>query len=327
MAKRRRLEPANPENVSPAQEIRTHGAALGAPGRAPIAHVTREAAGQGAFEEVAEAMRAAREEGRLIQSLPVDDIKVDHLLRDRIVLDPDEMAALQASLAARGQQTPIEVVALPDGGYGLISGLRRLEALKALKQGSVLALIRAPESADAAYVAMVEENEIRANLSFYERARVASEAARIGVYASGEAAVQGLFAHASASKRSKILAFMRLHNALGTHLRFPAAIPEKLGLALVKTIETTPEFGKRLTDSLRKTPAVDSISERRALERALAKVSNGQGVRSAQTKTRGEEVAKGVYLEAKRGRIVLQGQGLDAGLVEDLRKWLAKRRA
>jgi ParB family chromosome partitioning protein len=39
------------------------------------------------------------------------------------------MAALVTSLRARGQQVPIEVVAR-EGGYGLISGLRRVMALR-----------------------------------------------------------------------------------------------------------------------------------------------------------------------------------------------------
>jgi ParB family chromosome partitioning protein len=44
----------------------------------------------------------------------------------------------------------------------------------------VLALIRRPETSADAYLAMVEENEIRAGISFYERARLAAEAAKLG---------------------------------------------------------------------------------------------------------------------------------------------------
>ncbi|MBD3766047.1 MAG: ParB N-terminal domain-containing protein, partial [Rhodobacterales bacterium] len=80
--------------------------------------------------------------------------------------DPEEMAALRASLAARGQQTPIEVVELAPGRYGLISGARRLAALRALAEETgearfarVQALLRPFSAASDAYLAMVEENE------------------------------------------------------------------------------------------------------------------------------------------------------------------------
>lgn len=327
MAKRRRLEPAKPDGGQ--QGLETKGYVNGWAGvrrrHAPIADVAEDAAGQAAFEEVAGALQSAREEGRLIQRIPLDEIRRDHLLRDRITLDEEDMAALEASIAARGQQTPVELVTLPEGGYGLISGLRRVEALRRLGQGTVLALVRAPEGSEAAYLAMVEENEIRANLSFFERARVAAEAAGIGVYPSAQAAVQALFGHASASKRSKILSFVTLHEALGSSLRFPEAIPEKLGLALVKAIDTVPAFGVRLRDSLRKTPADDPAGERAALERALARAQSKNADKPVTSGPRGEEVAHGLFLEAARGRVVLRGDGLDGQLVEDLRSWLAER--
>ena len=327
MAKRKRLAPANPEAL-----IAGAGTKAPAPGwgggrsrAAPIADVAGDAAGQAAFEEVAGALRAAREEGRLIQSIALEEIRLDHLLRDRMDLNAEDMSALVASLEARGQQTPVELVPLPEGGYGLVSGLRRIEALRQLGRDRVLALVRAPEGADAAYVAMVEENEIRANLSFYERARVAAEAARIGVYPSTQAAVQALFAHASPSKRSKIMNFVTLHDTLESVLRFPTAIPEKLGLTLVRAIEAAPDFGARLRDALRKTPPGTPAEERAALERALkraeAKPASKQGARAQ----KGEEVGQGVFLKHSRGRLVLTGSGLDQALVQDLRQWLADR--
>jgi hypothetical protein len=158
---------------------------------------------------------------------------------------------LRDSIRAHGQRTPIEVVAvgvaqangvalagtLP---YGLISGWRRLAALESLyaetgeaRFATVQALVRRPESAAAAYVAMVEENEIRLGLSQYERARVVARAAARGVFASEEAALDALFATASPAKRSRIRSFVALYHGLDAHLRFPAAIPERLGLALL----------------------------------------------------------------------------------------------
>ena len=123
MAKRRRLteteiaaltpggEPAPETKSMPRYPL---GVAPGA-ARAPIAQVAGEAAAQAALDEVAGELKAAREEGRLVLSLPLEAIKADHLLRDRITQDEAEMEALQESLRARGQQTPIEVVELTGG--------------------------------------------------------------------------------------------------------------------------------------------------------------------------------------------------------------------
>ena len=127
-------------------------------------------------------------------------VEAAHLVRDRVVLAEDEMAALSDSLRARGQQTPIEVMELDAGRYGLISGWRRLTALQQLHAetgdaafASIKALLRRREDLSAAYVAMVEENEIRADLSFYERARIAVQAAAAGVYPDTHTAVQSSF--------------------------------------------------------------------------------------------------------------------------------------
>ena len=96
--------------------------------------------------------------------------------------------------------------------------------------------MRRPETAADAYVAMVEENEIRLGLSQYERARVAARAAARGVFDGEEAALRALFATASRPKRSRIRAFVALYHGLDAALRFPAAIPERLGLALVERL-------------------------------------------------------------------------------------------
>ena len=91
-------------------------------------------------------------------------------------------------------------------------------------------MVRRPDSAADAYVAMVEENEIRLGLSQYERARIAALATERGVFPSEKAALLALFASASRAKRSRIRAFLEIYHALDGALRFPAALPERLGL-------------------------------------------------------------------------------------------------
>ena len=310
MAKRKRLEvPSGP--FSP--ELETKSAVPAPRARMPIADVAGDTAGRAALEEVAREMTAAEEEGRIVKKLPLSSIAIHHLARDRMVLDPDEMAALSASIAERGQQTPVEVVTLSGGRFGLISGLRRIEALRGLGASHALALVKRPEDSREAYRAMVEENEIRAGLSFYERANIAVAAVGQGIYGDVRAAVQGLFAHAPKAKRSKILNFVTIHQTFGGSLTFPTAVPEHLGLALAKAIAADKGCAGRISAALKADPPGDAAHERRILEAALRRPAAPGPVR--------EEIAPGLRLERKAGRAVLSGKAVDDAFLAALRNW------
>lgn len=313
MARRKRLDMPPDMPTEPFSGVlETKSAFPPAPPRArmPIAEVAGDTAGRAALEEVAREMTAAETEGRVVKKLPIADIITYHLCRDRLVLDEAEMEVLVASIAERGQQTPIEVVRL-NGGYGLVSGLRRVEALRRLGVTQVLAFVRRHATNEAAYRAMIEENEVRADTSYYERANIAVAAVGQGVYPTAKRAVTGLFAHASSAKRSKIMRFLILRESLGKVLTFPTAIPEKLGLALASAIEADRSVVARIGDALRKTPPADAAAERRVLERAL------KGPAAAREP--GEEIAPGVRLETGKGRAVLTGPGVDGGFLDALR--------
>ena len=228
----------------PADVPRAEHPGHAARGAAPIARVAAEAAGAAALQELTESIARARETGRMVLDLPLAAIAADHLTRDRLPAEDEEMAALRDSIRAHGQRIPIEVTPLQGAlPYGLLSGWRRLQALTALhaetgepRFASVQALIRRPETAADAYVAMVEENEIRVGLSHYERARVAALATARGVFPTEKAALLALFATASRPKRSRIRAFLDIYHGLDGVLRFPAHLPERLGLQLVEAI-------------------------------------------------------------------------------------------
>ena len=303
---------------------------------APIARVAADASASAALQGLAEEMRAAREEGRLVQNLPLDAVEVDHLVRDRILLDAEEMAALRQSLQARGQQSPIEVVDLGRGRYGLISGWRRLTALRQLfaetadpRFSAVQALLRRPDGASAAYLAMVEENEIRVGLSHYERARITAKARDQGVFASDQAALRHLFATASRSKRSKIGSFITLHRALGEVLRFPATIPERLGLALAQALEADPELAPALAQTLTVAIPATAEAEQNLLFAALALKNSSESAKSAtfdrQPKS-AKTLAPGIWLHRagtpEQPRYTLSGPGLDNSLLPRLTAWL-----
>lgn len=318
MSKRKRLTPAQ---FFDGQSPETFALA-----RPPIAQVAAETAAMAAFEEVAGELRRAEAEGRMILSLPLDQIAVDYLIRDRVVSQGVDLQALRDSLRARGQQVPIEVVdhgAASQPRYGLISGWRRLLALRSLwdetgdlRFGQVLALIRHPQTAPAAYVAMVEENEIRAGLSFYERGRITLMAVREGVYATEKKALQSLFSTASDAKRSKVKSFIPLVQALDGALRFPTHISERTGLALSKALEQD-GFADGLLDHLTRNPSATPGAEALVLARAMApKTGSKPQISDIST----------IRITPRKGGVLLEGPGVDAGFIAQLKEWLSTAR-
>lgn len=317
MAKRRRLAPALTEFLEGEEESTRPG--LAPLGRAPIAQVAAETAALAALKEVSAELRAAGEEGRMVLRLPLEAIVEDYLIRDRIEAEPEALAALVQSLRSRGQQTPVEVSDLGQGRYGLISGWRRLVALRGLwaetgesRFATVQALLRKPEAGADPYVAMVEENEIRAGLSFYERARIVMRATEAGIFADERQALQSLFSTGSAPRRSKIKSFIQVVRALDGSLRFPARIPERLGLALVKAIEADEGFAPGLRARLAEEAPATAEEETALLNLAL------RGTRPGRVAA--PPVA--LRLHGRAGRAVIEGPGVDDGFLARLEAWL-----
>lgn len=298
----------------------------------PIAQVAGDAAAMAALAEVSEELASARAGGRMVLALPLDAIAEDYLIRDRVAQDPEEMAALMQSIAARGQQTPVEVVELGPGRYGLISGARRMTALRRLAEetgearfGTVLALLRRPEGGADPYVAMVEENEIRVGLSFYERARVVMRAVEAGVYDSEKKALQGLFATASFPKRSKIKSFIPVVEALDGVLRFPARIPERLGLRLSKALGER-GFRARAIAALRAAKPATAEAEARVLTGLLRPgTPEEEGPDVIETEPDPAGSGPDLRLTVTDGRVVIEGRAVDADFVAALREWVARR--
>ena len=345
MAKRRRLTAA-PLLADPTPAAAAAATAPVPLRRPPIAEVAAEAAATSALEEMAQRFEHARAEGRMIQALPLDAIETDYLVRDRLGIEEEAQAALIASIRARGQQVPVEVVELGAGRYGLISGWRRLAALHALhtetgeeRFAAALAILRRPADAPAAYLAMVEENEIRVGLSYYERARIVARAVEAGVFETDAQALQTLFAAASRPRRSKIGSFLRIVRALDDALRFPAAIPERLGLRLSAALQDDAGLASRIAADLRRKPPETAEAELACLDRhAAASRSDaikGEGAAPAkadpiradtacETATEVAAAPPTVIYEPERGRITLTGSGVDAALARRLRTWLAE---
>ena len=348
MAKRKRLTPARPENLgtpaegsgpveaSPETKSVFPSYPLGVapkpqPAAPPIAHVAGDAATVAALAEVSEELHAARREGRMVQSLALEEVDATYLVRDRLVSQDADMEALCASLSARGQQTPIEVVQTATG-FGLISGWRRLTALRNLYQqtgearfASVLALVRQPRDAADAYVAMVEENEIRVGLSYFERASIVMRAVEEGVYPDAKKALAGLFSAGSRAKRSKIKSFLPVVEALGGVLHHPAAIGERLGLTLSQQLQSDPELKARLGKALEAQSKPDAEGEIALLTDVLAQAERPEKAeKPAAPAPLREDIAPGIWLQRGPKGLLIGGAGLTPQIEARVRRALGE---
>ncbi len=347
MAKRKRLTPAQPDYLANSAMSETKSAlrpGLPSGAQPPIAQVAGDVSTIAAFMEVSDFLASARSEGRLVQRLPLGAINLSYLIRDRLDIHEEDLLHLIDSIRLNGQRIPIEVTEVEPGQYGLISGFRRMAALKRLQEetgegryGHALALVRQPDNAEDAYVAMVEENEVRLGLSYYERARIVAKAVDLGVFDSEKAALRRLFASASRARRSKIGSFLTIYHQLDQALRFPSALPERLGLAVAKLIEKAPAQVEILRRNLHETPALSAAEE---LNRLGASVEKQSLTGVLETVSASDdplpqprlpapalrEVSPGVFLKVEGGglkpRLTLSGPNVGPEFQKRLLSWL-----
>ncbi|ETX30249.1 ParB/RepB/Spo0J family partition protein [Roseivivax isoporae] len=223
----------------------------------------------------AKAWRAAQGEGRVLTTLPLGQIRMDDLPRDRLDLDSvaasDEMEELKASIRARGQKEPIEVFRSGPDTYQLKKGWRRLTALRQLHEETgedrfAAVVARVNEEAGSRidlYIDMVEENVIREDLTFAEMAQVAIRAADDPAFEGqgADAAVGRLYASLHKMKRSYIRSFVYLLQALGDDLRFPKALSRNLGVDAARALQARPDKVETLRARLASVEGPDDQAE------------------------------------------------------------------
>lgn len=143
-----------------------------------------------------------------LHDIALDLIDADALPRDRAASDPEALAELQSSILAEGLRQPIEIYPIygDDGSdrWALISGYRRLSVFRALGRDTIPAFLRQPADYSAALTAMVSENEMRAQISPWEKAALIHTCLRSQVYDTADAAIDALFPALSRQKRSRI---------------------------------------------------------------------------------------------------------------------------
>lgn len=351
MAKRRRLEAPTTADLSRIEEeFRRETSPLKPGVGAPIAQVAADSTdamitgAQARDQFDAKAMRIAREKGLVLMEISLDQIQPDAMIRDRTVLIAEEMTELQDSIALNGLRLPIEVFALPDPRsdgprYGVLSGYRRMKAVQHLfdltgeeQYSYIKAILRDPDQMGGAFAAMIEENEIRASLSPFERGRIVVIAVKQGSFISVEDAVNALFPSASKAKRSKIRSFARVFEELGDMLAFPETLTEKEGLRLAQALRKGGE--ERLREVLASEEPATAVQEAKLLNFALEEfetkprdLSRGGRPaanlpRSGSQRRHGLTLSSGITLqhdEDSQGHLIrLRGHGLTADLINSV---------
>jgi len=287
MAKRR-LEPPSADKLAELDaEFRSETQKRPNPATAPIAQVAAETAPLGTAESPgarlnrmdAERLKEAEEKGLLIQEIPLDQIDEKTMIRDRSVLGRAELDELKLSISVNGLRLPIEVSQKEDGTYALLSGYRRLlvhrEMAEQYKNGptTIKAVVVPPKDLASSFISMVEENEVREDLSHFERGRIAVLAAREDAFKSTDHAIKQMFFSASKAKRSKIKSFAEIFEAFGDLLTFAEEMSERRGLRIVNALRQGGE--DQLRDALSRIAARDFEDEWNAIEPILKQIEEG----------------------------------------------------
>ncbi len=236
--------------------------------------------------EDAKAFRQAQQDGRLLLTLPLEDVATDDLPRDRLELEEvarsDEMEELKASIRARGQKEPVEVYLDAAGRHQIKKGWRRLTALRQLLEETgdtrfARIMVRVETGNDdrlERYVDMVEENVVREDLTFAEMAQVAITAAADPALAEVDAneLVNRLYGSLHKTKRSYIRAFVFLLTALGDALQWPKQVSRNLGVDVSRALRS-PEQAELLRAEL--AACADEAAQTRVLEAFLKQERSG----------------------------------------------------
>lgn len=234
--------------------------------------------------------------GLITDLIPLDQIHMGKLTRDRVAGRDADLDELKESIKAIGLSNPIRVEKL-DHGYELIQGYRRLTAFRELladtgdaRFATIPAGINASgENLQQLYRRMVDENLVRRGVSFGEMANLAiayrSEDPNVESY---DQAVEVLYASSGRQRRSYIKQFVRLLYLIGAYVNYPETIPRALGLSLLKRVDDVPERVQLLADTLASAPERTAEEELRLLQDFLV-------VRAARPKTIAQKTAKTTF--------------------------------
>ncbi|QUS37417.1 plasmid partitioning protein RepB [Falsirhodobacter algicola] len=229
MGRKNIFETALTHQASPATTLQDP--ALGAPARRH---------GAPALETLGSSLRDMSESG--IQELDPALI-IDSGVQDRIELDPGEIARLSESIRTHGQQVPILVRPHPDSmnRFIIVYGRRRLAAIRKIGPTARVKAIVRHLAEDAAILAQGQENSLRVDPSYIEKALFVRELK-------------------SAGYDSQII-----QDALGidrTAISKMSTVVDNVPLEVILHIGAAPDIGRRLWTELAQMARDDGIDLR-----------------------------------------------------------------
>ncbi|WP_395541263.1 ParB/RepB/Spo0J family partition protein [Neotabrizicola sp. sgz301269] len=232
--------------------------------------------------------------GLVIELVPLDQIEMAKLVRDRKKGPDQELAELVASISELGLSNPIRLEARADGRFELIQGYRRLSAYRQLltetgdaeRYGAIPAVVaQSGDGLEALYRKMVDENLVRKDISFAEMAMLALDyAADPGIAVTDpDKAVALLFKSAGYQKRSYIRSFIPVVSRLGGELLYPQEIPRALGLALARRFEEVEDLVPMIRAELKGWDTRSVADELAVLRRFAGEDAGAEGQGAAQS--------------------------------------------
>ncbi|WP_108836584.1 ParB N-terminal domain-containing protein [Tateyamaria sp. Alg231-49] len=214
-----------------------------------------------------------------LQTLPITAIDADALPRDRDIHDDEAQKELEHSIFTTQLRQPIEVwkFSEPHDGfhYGLISGFRRLAACRALKHDTIPAFIRAPRDIPDAIAAMVSENEIRSQISPWEKGRLILNCLQEELFNNEDHAIDSLFP-ATSTRQKK--ARLRSYTLVVQVFDGAIATPEHLSVARIERLAAAvrARWEVLLTDALHRSRSDTLAGQWSALEPVIYEALNPQ---------------------------------------------------
>ncbi|HSF95590.1 MAG TPA: ParB/RepB/Spo0J family partition protein [Thermohalobaculum sp.] len=221
-----------------------------------------------------------------VRLIPLPEIDPQALPRDRLTLDDRPLGELIDSIAVDGLRMPVEVWELSEARdtgsgtphrYGLISGFRRLAAYQRLwrdgqdgRFAAIPAFLRQPRSVGQAMAQMIGENEIRVQISPWERARILSQAVDEGIFDTVDAAVAGLYPLADRHKRGRLRLMVPVVEALEGLLATPEQLSQNRMLTLAAGFAAG--YGEVIETALEESSAATLEAQWRVLRGVLAEL-------------------------------------------------------
>ena len=169
-----------------------------------------------------------REKPAAVRQLPIEEIEPSPH-QPRRDFDEQALTALAQSIDRNGLLNPVSVRALPQGGYCLIAGERRLRACRLLGWSRIPALVWQKDEADAAALTLAE-NLHRSDLNYLEEAEGILRLISLGGLSQAQAAALLAMSPSALSNKLRLL---RLSPAVQQALT-EQALPERLARALLR---------------------------------------------------------------------------------------------